>query len=219
MEADLTPSSQAASQISQRAAALTSWSPKTAEWTSLSSSCSRKRWASLTLTPPLASCRQLRASASRSETEVYCTVRPLLSLRALWWLQYSIARRPGPLPAPKGARLARRDTRWPGVQQTSPVVIRCSGPETRVPYRIGNPAGVRERGATPWNSGEICLVQILSQPVEKLWRPVQIVGFGPQRAAEPLSRYDPLARVGLPSRTTPNRPARVKIDPPSQNKS
>src|SRR4051812_46924057 len=71
IEALLTPTSQAAFQISQRAAAAVSASPKTAVWTSRSISSSRRRLGLVTVTPPFASCNAPRTASNISETLAY----------------------------------------------------------------------------------------------------------------------------------------------------
>src|SRR5688572_12714545 len=71
IEALLTPTSQAAFQISQRAAAAVSASPKTAVCASLSMSSSRRRSGLVTVTPPFASCNAPRTASNISETLAY----------------------------------------------------------------------------------------------------------------------------------------------------
>src|SRR5581483_8150428 len=73
MEADRTPRSQAASQISQRAAARVSSSPKTAVYTSRSMTSRRNAAGSVTRTSPL-TCSACADERSRSLTLENCTV-------------------------------------------------------------------------------------------------------------------------------------------------
>src|SRR3954453_18591461 len=73
MDADCTPNCQADSQMSQRAAAFVSPSPKTAVWASRSITSARNAASSVTRTPPL-TCKAPADERSISPTLEYCTV-------------------------------------------------------------------------------------------------------------------------------------------------